>query len=165
MNVASRLESSGVSGRIQVSERVAQLLEQDGRFELECRGPVHVKGKGQLTTYLVVTEFDNIDSNGPELVLPPPTESRPEQAADGGGGSGEPGYADYELSLEPPPALADDDEVEELCSSSQQQQPKSACVQSSSSHAGKQVTNVSGTSVVPSSSSQDNAAPAPDDGS
>lgn len=64
VNVASRLESSGVSGRIQVSERVAQLLEQDGRFELECRGPVFVKGKGQLTTYLVVTEFDNFDGDG-----------------------------------------------------------------------------------------------------
>lgn len=61
MNVASRLESSGVSGRIQVSEQVARILEKHGQFELECRGPIEVKGKGLLTTYLVVTPFDSVE--------------------------------------------------------------------------------------------------------
>lgn len=67
VNVASRLESSGISGRIQVSEQVAQALasaklllgpSDAADFELECRGPIEVKGKGILTTYLVVTPFD-----------------------------------------------------------------------------------------------------------
>lgn len=62
VNVASRLESSGISGRIQVSEQVARILEEHGQFELECRGPIDVKGKGLLTTYLVVTPFDSIES-------------------------------------------------------------------------------------------------------
>lgn len=63
MNVASRLESSGVLSRIQVSEQVAQILTRHGQFEVECRGPIEVKGKGKLTTYLVVTPFDDVDYN------------------------------------------------------------------------------------------------------
>ena len=63
MNVASRLESSGISGRIQVSEQLAQILSKHGQFETECRGPIEVKGKGLLTTYLVVTPYDKSESN------------------------------------------------------------------------------------------------------
>lgn len=57
--MASRLESSGIMGRIQVSEQVAQILLRHGQFEVECRGPIEVRGKGLLTTYLVVTPYDN----------------------------------------------------------------------------------------------------------
>lgn len=60
VNVASRLESSGILGRIQVSEQVAQSLSKEGHFEVECRGPIEVKGKGRLTTYLVVTPYDSL---------------------------------------------------------------------------------------------------------
>lgn len=66
MNVASRLESSGVSGRIQVSEQAAQILSRHGQFEVECRGPIDVKGKGRLTTYLVVTPYDGIEYSDQE---------------------------------------------------------------------------------------------------
>ena len=62
VNVASRLESSGVLGRIQVSEQVAQILTKAEEFEVECRGPIEVKGKGKLTTYLVRTPYDSVDS-------------------------------------------------------------------------------------------------------
>lgn len=58
VNVASRLESSGILGRIQVTEQVAQILINRDQFEVECRGPIEVKGKGLLTTYLVVTPND-----------------------------------------------------------------------------------------------------------
>lgn len=61
VNVASRLESSGVLGRIQVSEQVAQILTRAEEFEVECRGPIEVKGKGKLTTYLVRTPYDSFD--------------------------------------------------------------------------------------------------------
>lgn len=57
VNVASRMESTGITGRIQVTESVAQLIRSAG-IEVECRGPIMVKGKGQLTTYLVITPFD-----------------------------------------------------------------------------------------------------------
>ncbi|WP_234782441.1 adenylate/guanylate cyclase domain-containing protein [Sinorhizobium americanum] len=52
VNVASRMETTGVPGRIQVSpETYTQLCHQ---FEFECRGPVDVKGKGKITTWLLV---------------------------------------------------------------------------------------------------------------
>ncbi|KAI1285492.1 Adenylate cyclase type 2 [Halotydeus destructor] len=57
VNVASRMESTGITGRIQVTEQVAEVLKNCG-YTLECRGPVMVKGKGQLTTYLLKTAFD-----------------------------------------------------------------------------------------------------------
>jgi guanylate cyclase len=52
VNTASRMESHGVPGRVQVTERVA-LAAQDG-FEFEPRSSIGVKGKGEMTTYLLV---------------------------------------------------------------------------------------------------------------
>jgi class 3 adenylate cyclase len=54
VNVASRMESTGEPGRIQVSGAVESRLR--GRFELEERGVVDVKGKGPMTTYFLVGE-------------------------------------------------------------------------------------------------------------
>ncbi|WP_246806005.1 adenylate/guanylate cyclase domain-containing protein [Ensifer sp. ENS10] len=52
VNVASRMETTGVPGRVQVSpETYAQANDQ---FEFECRGPVDIKGKGKMTTWLLV---------------------------------------------------------------------------------------------------------------
>uniref|UniRef100_T1J4X6 adenylate cyclase n=1 Tax=Strigamia maritima TaxID=126957 RepID=T1J4X6_STRMM len=58
VNVASRMDSCGVVGRIQVSEDTANTLMEAG-YECECRGPTFVKGKGTLITYLLKTLFDN----------------------------------------------------------------------------------------------------------
>ncbi len=52
VNTASRMESSGVPGRVQVSEETRRLLER--RYELEPRGIVDIKGKGPMSTYLLV---------------------------------------------------------------------------------------------------------------
>jgi class 3 adenylate cyclase len=52
VNTASRMESHGVPGRIQVSEATYQLLA--GRFALEPRPLIEVKGKGAMQTYLVI---------------------------------------------------------------------------------------------------------------
>lgn len=57
VNVASRMDSCGVMGRIQVSENTAKVLMAAG-YSCECRGPIPVKGKGILTTYYVKTPFD-----------------------------------------------------------------------------------------------------------
>jgi len=54
VNLASRLESHGLPGEIQVSEAVRQALH--GRFVLEPRGPIEVKGVGQLETWLLKGE-------------------------------------------------------------------------------------------------------------
>lgn len=51
VNTASRLESSGLADRIQVSAETRARL--GGRFGLEPRGKVEIKGKGLLETWLV----------------------------------------------------------------------------------------------------------------
>jgi class 3 adenylate cyclase len=52
VNVASRMESRGMPGCIQVTERTYRRLR--GRYRFEPRGPVQVKGKGQLVTWFLV---------------------------------------------------------------------------------------------------------------
>lgn len=52
VNVASRMESSGVAGRVQVTPAVEQRLR--GRFLLESRGEVDIKGKGVMETFFLV---------------------------------------------------------------------------------------------------------------
>jgi len=49
VNTASRMESSGLPGRIQISEQAAARLDDD--FVVEERGTVEVKGKGCMKTY------------------------------------------------------------------------------------------------------------------
>ncbi|VVC38262.1 Hypothetical protein CINCED_3A006823 [Cinara cedri] len=57
VNVASRMDSCGIMGRIQVTEDTAKILMAAG-YDCECRGPTYVKGKGTLTTYFVKTQYD-----------------------------------------------------------------------------------------------------------
>jgi adenylate cyclase len=49
VNVAARMESTDVEGRIQVPDNVYQLLSE--RFEFEERGEIDVKGKGLMLTW------------------------------------------------------------------------------------------------------------------
>jgi len=55
VNTASRLESHGVAGRVQVSETVHLRLKE--RFDFEPRGTVELKGRGPMTTYLLRGEI------------------------------------------------------------------------------------------------------------
>ncbi|KAG7167957.1 Adenylate cyclase type 2-like 2 [Homarus americanus] len=57
VNVASRMDSTGLMGRIQVTEETAAILQGAG-WECECRGPTPIKGKGTLITYFVSTPYD-----------------------------------------------------------------------------------------------------------
>ncbi|HEX7146335.1 MAG TPA: adenylate/guanylate cyclase domain-containing protein [Actinomycetota bacterium] len=52
VNTASRMESQGVAGCIQVTDRAYRRLRDGYRFER--RGPVQVKGKGELVTWFLV---------------------------------------------------------------------------------------------------------------
>jgi len=52
VNTASRMESHGVAGCIQVTARTYERLKHGYRFER--RGPIHVKGKGEMVTYVLV---------------------------------------------------------------------------------------------------------------
>lgn len=51
VNTASRMESHGVTGQIQVSEPTHALLKN--RYQFERRGPIEVKGKGMVLTYIL----------------------------------------------------------------------------------------------------------------
>lgn len=66
VNVASRMESTDVEGRIQVPQDVYERLR--GTFVLERRGEVDVKGKGPMTTwYLVGRRNDSAVRDAVEL--------------------------------------------------------------------------------------------------
>jgi class 3 adenylate cyclase len=56
VNTASRMESHGVPGAIQVTERAYEQLR--GCYELRQRGTIEVKGKGPMTTYLLLRRRD-----------------------------------------------------------------------------------------------------------
>jgi adenylate cyclase len=51
VNTASRMETTGVPGCIQVTQRTRDLLGE--RYRFQERGQIEVKGKGRLTTYLL----------------------------------------------------------------------------------------------------------------
>ncbi|KAB0798774.1 hypothetical protein PPYR_06654 [Photinus pyralis] len=53
VNEASRMDSTGVVGTIQVPKYTAQLLGMRG-YELKLRGLIDVKGKGKMETYFVI---------------------------------------------------------------------------------------------------------------
>ncbi|KAM3959069.1 adenylate cyclase 3 [Aphomia sociella] len=57
VNVASRMESTGKAGCIQVTEETCHILESFGYY-FEQRGLVAVKGKGQLMTYYLQGKRD-----------------------------------------------------------------------------------------------------------
>jgi guanylate cyclase len=52
VNTASRMESNGIAGSIQVTEATYRLLVDD--FVFESRGLVRVKGKGDMETFLLL---------------------------------------------------------------------------------------------------------------
>ena len=56
VNTASRMESHGLPGEIQVTERAYERLH--GRYEMRRRGTIEVKGKGPMSTYLLLGRRD-----------------------------------------------------------------------------------------------------------
>nr|XP_055075421.1 adenylate cyclase type 2b isoform X2 [Misgurnus anguillicaudatus] len=63
VNVASRMESTGVLGKIQVTEETSRILQTLG-YVCSCRGIINVKGKGELKTFFVHTEMTRSLSQG-----------------------------------------------------------------------------------------------------
>nr|XP_033785611.1 adenylate cyclase type 2 isoform X3 [Geotrypetes seraphini] len=63
VNVASRMESTGVLGKIQVTEETSNVLQMLG-YACTCRGIINVKGKGELKTYFVHNEMIRSLSQG-----------------------------------------------------------------------------------------------------
>lgn len=61
VNVASRMDSTGVNDRIQVGEHCLDILRQ--RYEFEHRGSVYVKGKDNMNVYLYSHKLHDIDAD------------------------------------------------------------------------------------------------------
>ena len=56
VNTASRMESHGIPGAIQVTARTYDALRD--RYDLRERGTIQVKGKGPMTTYLLLGRLE-----------------------------------------------------------------------------------------------------------
>jgi guanylate cyclase len=54
VNTASRMESHGIPGQIQISDTTYALLKEN--FHCEPRGLINVKGKGTMQTYLLIKQ-------------------------------------------------------------------------------------------------------------
>nr|XP_020447993.1 adenylate cyclase type 7 isoform X2 [Monopterus albus] len=63
VNVASRMESTGELGKIQVTEETSDVLQKLG-YSCECRGLINVKGKGELKTFFVCTDMSKQQGMG-----------------------------------------------------------------------------------------------------
>lgn len=53
VNLASRMESTGITGRIQIGPETKAMLGDE--FILEPRGPIEVKGRGMIETWFLVS--------------------------------------------------------------------------------------------------------------
>ena len=58
VNAASRMESTGIPGSIQISAETYQMIRDD--FVCEERGVVAVKGLGEMTTYLLLSRREQV---------------------------------------------------------------------------------------------------------
>ncbi|WP_235297815.1 adenylate/guanylate cyclase domain-containing protein [Portibacter marinus] len=54
VNLASRIESTGIIGMVNISSSTYELIKDD--FECQKRGVINVKGKGEMTTYSVISK-------------------------------------------------------------------------------------------------------------
>ncbi|XP_069316280.1 guanylate cyclase 2G-like [Eulemur rufifrons] len=77
VNVASRMESSSLPLRIQVSQSTAGALLASGGYDLQKRGTIPVKGKGEQTTFwlkgkkgftIALPEFTEEEAPVPEIL-------------------------------------------------------------------------------------------------
>jgi class 3 adenylate cyclase len=53
VNTASRMESAGEPGKVNISQATYELLKGDADLVFESRGPIEVKGKGKMEMYFV----------------------------------------------------------------------------------------------------------------
>jgi class 3 adenylate cyclase len=63
VNVASRLESQGIVGRVQVSAATWAIVHD--RFDAEYRGPVDLRGHGPMETYAIIGRRDEASEARP----------------------------------------------------------------------------------------------------
>lgn len=57
VNIASRMDSTGVAGRVQIASNCLDVLSE--RYEFEPRGQVYVKGKDNMDVFLLLEKKEN----------------------------------------------------------------------------------------------------------
>jgi adenylate cyclase len=58
MNIASRMESGGEAGKVNISQFTYELLKDDPGFTFESRGKIEAKGKGEVEMWFVSLKSD-----------------------------------------------------------------------------------------------------------
>jgi|GEM_PF-1744252 len=77
VNVASRLESNGTPDRIQISGETARVLS--GKFEIEKRGLIELKGKGAFETFWLHSETKEKKQNSTSKPIIPKNKRNPKK--------------------------------------------------------------------------------------
>ncbi|MCC5915940.1 MAG: tetratricopeptide repeat protein [Cryomorphaceae bacterium] len=62
VNTASRMESSGEVGKVNISETTFNLLKDDPDFDFESRGKIAAKGKGEVEMWFVTLKNKQADN-------------------------------------------------------------------------------------------------------
>jgi len=57
VNIASRMESSGAIGNVNISQDTYELIREDSQFIFEARGKIQAKGKGEVEMYFVMNRI------------------------------------------------------------------------------------------------------------
>ncbi|XP_050719595.1 Ca(2+)/calmodulin-responsive adenylate cyclase-like isoform X2 [Eriocheir sinensis] len=70
VNVASRMDSTGLPNHTQVTEEVYQVL-RNRPYQFQCRGKVKVKGKGDMTTFFLIDRKEPATIKAEESPQPP----------------------------------------------------------------------------------------------
>ena len=80
INVAARLQSTDIPGNVQISKGTYELIASEGGFNIEERGEIYLKGKGNQTTYLVRPNDYNQNDN--IKVIPTAEAQQPNETTD-----------------------------------------------------------------------------------
>ncbi len=67
VNTASRMESHGVAGRIQITDSTRQQLGE--LFQLEKRGTIEVKGKGEMNTWFINSHNGSMQAQPTSIIV------------------------------------------------------------------------------------------------
>jgi class 3 adenylate cyclase len=57
VNIASRMESAGAIGKVNISQDTYELIKDDPQFIFEARGKIEAKGKGEVEMYFVTNKL------------------------------------------------------------------------------------------------------------
>ncbi|NND77886.1 MAG: hypothetical protein HKN39_06855, partial [Flavobacteriales bacterium] len=57
---ASRMESNGEVGRVNISQATYEILKDDTSFSFENRGKIEAKGKGEMEMYFVSKKAEQV---------------------------------------------------------------------------------------------------------